>query len=216
MDGAIGGSGGDVMSAAGARNRDVNFDGRGGGDTLTGGNGNDNFRGGTGSDGITGNGGTDTMIYDDHPAGVTATIGGGRVSGNATDDTGTGDRDAIAGSVERISGTNANDTLIGDNNVNRLDGLAGSDTLQGRLGADTLDAGDGDGGTDLVDYSYSAVPVSVTMGIAAAGAAGDQDTITGFEGAIGSSAGDTLTGDADNNTFRGGGGADTIDPKGAS
>ncbi len=123
----------------------------------------------------------------------------------------------IDSSVERISGTNANDTLIGDNNVNRLDGLAGSDTIQGRGGSDTLDAGDGDGGTDLVDYSYSAVPVTRhAREPRRPGFVGDQDTITGFEGAIGGSAGDTLTGDADNNTFRGGGGADTIDPKGAS
>ena len=63
----------------------VNFTGGDGDDVLTGFNGTDNFRGGRGSDGITGNGGTDTMIYDDHPSGVTAVIGGGRVSGNSTD-----------------------------------------------------------------------------------------------------------------------------------
>ena len=225
MDGATGGSGGDKLSACltaaapcagvnpGGLTGDVNFDGGAGNDDLTGANGNDFFRGGAGADSVVGNGGpADTMIYDDHSEGVTAVISGGQVSGNSTDGP-EGNRDVIWGSVERITGTNGDDVLVGDDNVNQLSGLKGNDRLQGRGANDSLDGGDGDGSNDIVDYSYATSAVSVDLGSGLAGGVGDQDTITGFEGAIGGSAGDTLTGDADLNTLDGGDGNDTIDGK---
>jgi Ca2+-binding RTX toxin-like protein len=90
-----------------------------------------------------------------------------------------------------------------------LDGGGGSDVLSGRGGADTLDGG---GGTDTVDYSAAAssVVVDLSSGVASADGDGGSDTLVSVENVVGSSLGDSLSGDANANVLAGGGGADNL------
>jgi Ca2+-binding RTX toxin-like protein len=130
-------------------------------------------------------------------------------------------------SIENISGTGLADQLHGDDQANRLTGRGGHDVLSGRAGDDRLtgDGGDdmlaGGGGADLlsggagidtVSYRFATAAVRVDLG--AAGAqdtlAGGLDTLSGFENAIGGSAGDRLVGTDAANRLDGEAGADTM------
>ena len=113
--------------------------------------------------------------------------------------TGTDGANIIAGlsGADLIKGRGGNDTLRGDD---------GSDVLDGGAGNDTLDGGDG---VDLARFA-GAIPVTIDLsGALDTAARGDEiDTLRSIQGAIGSSAGDTFTGDSGLNLFQGGGGRD--------
>jgi Ca2+-binding RTX toxin-like protein len=120
-------------------------DGKGGNDRLEGGDGNDSLTGGPGDDVLNDTGGIDTANYNDHPAGVTATIGGKGGTG--------AEADTIDPAIENLGGGQGDDTLNGDGGNNRLAGGPGNDRLNGFAGADLLDGGVGsdflDGGSDV-------------------------------------------------------------------
>jgi len=99
----------------------VHFDGRGGDDTLIGGEGNDTLDGGTGIDKIFGGDGDDSIDG-----------GGGndRLRGEAGDDT--------------INGNDGHDSLYGGEGDDRLFGGSGNDTIDGGSGRDLLDGQAGD------------------------------------------------------------------------
>jgi Ca2+-binding RTX toxin-like protein len=120
-----------------------------------------------------------------------------------------------------------NDVLTGNSNANTLSALAGNDKLVGLAAADTLNGGDGsdllDGGTgndklngdagvDLVVYNTASTAVAVDLSgaVDTARRGTETDTLTGIEGAIGSSAADTFRGDALPNSFRGAAGKDSF------
>jgi Ca2+-binding RTX toxin-like protein len=99
----------------------------------------------------------------------------------------------------------------------RLNGLAGSDTLNGGDGSDLLDGGtgndrlNGDAGIDLAVFTGSTALVFDLSGATDTARRGSEtDTLTGVEGALGSSAADTFRGDELANYFRGGAGKDTF------
>jgi|CXWL01.1.fsa_nt_gi Ca2+-binding RTX toxin-like protein len=181
--------------------------GQGGSDTLNGGLGNDTLKGGTGFfDTLNGGFGTDTADYSNGflnptgPAGPVFTIGataGVTVNLNLAgfQNTGGAGFDRLS-SIENVTGTNFNDSLIGNaaNNVlsglggnDFLSGLAGNDQLLGGTGNDTLNGGTGNdtltggtgrdlltGGTGFDTFDYNAASDSP------AGAGRDQ--IVGFDG----------------------------------
>ncbi|MEH3124184.1 MAG: M10 family metallopeptidase C-terminal domain-containing protein [Sphingomonas phyllosphaerae] len=92
--------------------------------------------------------------------------------------------------IENAIGGSGNDTIIGNNVVNRLDGGAG---------------------IDIVSYRDSADAVSVSL-LTGRGTAGDAkgDIYLNFEGIEGGRGNDTLTGDNGANILIGGAGADTL------
>ena len=121
-----------------------------------------------------------------------------------------------------------NDTLVGNfNTANMIDGGAGDDTIYGLTGADILLGGlgddlvrgggaadvlDGGDGVDLVDYSDSGDGVTLRLwqGIGVGGQA-QGDSVSNFEGIIGSGFNDTLVGDFDqDDTITGNAGNDVI------
>jgi Ca2+-binding RTX toxin-like protein len=202
------------------------LNGEGDDDELTGGADADNVNGGAGADTIfedvapgdtlvggTG-GGIDVLTYAGAVTAVTVVLGG-----VGTD---------TASQFEHVIGGNAGDTLTGDVNDQVIDGGPGNDQLAGGGGNDTLNGqgdldtifGDGvpgdtlDGGTgadiDVLTYAGVATPVTVSVG-----GIGD-DVATNFERIIGGDAGDTLTGDSNDQRIDGGTGADQINGGGGT
>lgn len=228
-------------------NGDDDLYGFGGQDTLYGGDGNDTLRGGSDADYLYGGAGDDIFIDN-----IDSFIDGGSESSvdwlrlstavnavyldlsnngimNEIDHM-TGLETGISGhvvNVEVITGTNYNDTMIGDSANNQLHGDLGDDTLYGEAGDDTLYGDDGDdilyggsgnntlyggAGSDTVNYSQALTGVDVNLqnGTATDGN-GDTDTLYEIENIIGSEFDDQLTGDnSHSNTIHGGDGDDLI------
>ena len=101
-----------------------------GNDTLSGGAGDDLLDGGGGADVIQGGSGSDTASYESSPASVTVNLAAGTgVGGDAQDDTLSG--------VENLTGSDYDDTLVGDGVANVLTGGAGNDVLEGAASGDS-------------------------------------------------------------------------------
>ena len=162
------------------------FTGDGANNILTGGGGNDILNGGGGDDTLDGGAGIDTL---EGGAGIDTLNGG-------TDN-------------DILNGAAGDDTLTGGDGNDMLTGGAGADTINGGAGVDTA--------------SYTAYNRAVTITLNAGGGfatiAGDgsnanRDTLSGIENLVGSTQGDTFTGDGAANTFSGGGGGDTLTGRG--
>jgi Ca2+-binding RTX toxin-like protein len=144
-------------------------------------------------------------------------------------------------SIERLIGSNLddtltgsarNDTLIGGAGNDALNGAAGDDRLEGGDGADTLNGGDGadilsggagadvlDGGAgmDTADYSASTAAVTVNLNAnPASGGDAEGDVIRNVENVAGTAFNDVLTGDDNDNTLTGGAGADILQGRGGN
>jgi Ca2+-binding RTX toxin-like protein len=177
--------------------------------TLSGGAGDDVLEGMGGADVIDGGSGTDTASYIHSASAVkaslTTTIAGFFSDGDAGGDTYI--------SIENLTGSQSNDTLIGDGNANVLDGGTGDDVLEGMGGGDTLIGGTG---SNTASYEHGAdqgVGSGVTASLAApASNTGDAlgDTYSDIQNLQGSAFDDTLTGDANNNVLTGGDGNDNL------
>jgi Ca2+-binding RTX toxin-like protein len=161
-------------------------------ENAVGGSGNDLIIANQVANHIDGGLGNDIVSYQTATSGVTVSLGViGGTAGGATGD--------ILLSIEGVTGSAFNDTLIGDNGDNVIDG--------GKGGADTLIGG---AGIDTLSYASatSAVTVNLSTGKAAGGAAGDE--YVGFENLTGSDFADTLAGDSKSNVLTGGKGDDSL------
>jgi Ca2+-binding RTX toxin-like protein len=132
---------------------------------LEGEGGNDVLQGNTGGDTLNGGAGTDTASYESNPARVIAVLGQNGANGVAQEfGTLPGQPpgvqsivsvDTLSG-IESLRGSSFNDTLIGNEQVNRLEGGPGADVLAGGADADTFvwrnitDTGTVFGSADLV------------------------------------------------------------------
>ncbi|MGZ0188763.1 MAG: calcium-binding protein, partial [Alphaproteobacteria bacterium] len=208
LDNLTGGPGDNVLRGG------ANDDSIGGGfgnDILFGGANSDKLSGGRGDDVLTGDHGTgrisggsnhtdtgfDTVDYsvETGSRGVTVNLAGGL----ATDTF--GKHDFLDG-IDAVIATSRNDRITGDDNANTFVGGAGNDAIDGGLGQDT------------VDYSSEGGITGVTVDLAtntATDSFGDADSVQNVEIIIGTSLGDTLTGDGLANIFIGNAGADILD-----
>jgi Ca2+-binding RTX toxin-like protein len=171
--------------------------------TLNGGEGNDFVQGTLGNDSLTGGNGNDTVsfatAFSNSATGVTVSLA---LQQGAAQNTVAAGNDTLLG-FENLIGSQYNDTLTGDTNDNILEGGLGNDTLTGGNGNDTA--------------SYAGATAGVTVSLALQGAGQNTvnagtDTLSGFEGLLGSSFADNLTGDANANTLTGGSGDDILNP----
>jgi Ca2+-binding RTX toxin-like protein len=187
--------------------------------TLLAGDGNDTLAGGDGADVLNGGSGIDTADYSASSAAVTINLEIGIAKGgDAEGDTlisienliGSKFDDALVGdgNVNKINGGDGNDTLLGGAGNDVLDGGTGDDTLVGGIGADTLSGGDG---VDVADYATSSAGVKVNL-TTSLGLGGDAegDTLSQIENVTGSKFSDVLTGNAGANTLVGGAGDDVL------
>ncbi|NDV25343.1 FecR domain-containing protein [Desulfovibrio sp. JC010] len=183
--------GGNEGSVTGSGATDKIYDvegiiGGSGDDHMTGDNNSNTFIGGLGDDTFSGNDGVDTVDYRSWTEGIEVIWGGGGV--NITVD-GSTESDEIY-SIERILGSAGNDTITGNSTDNTIGGGDGSDSLCGGAGTDFLDYSWVDNGTGVTVYGYYTED-SVTH-------SGDKDTVSSFNGVIGSDYGDVINGDAEN------------------
>ncbi|MDG3041891.1 Hint domain-containing protein [Roseicyclus marinus] len=159
---------------------DDTVDGGAGDDLINGGAGNDSLIGGSGNDTVYGGLGADTITGGD---GNDSVLGG---DGNDTINAGEGSDTVDAG---------------GGNDVVIVDGtFAGDDTLNGGAGNDTLVLDPAD------DRNLT---VNMVSGVVADGQPGAQN-FTNFENLFTADGNDSLTGAADANLIRAGGGNDTV------
>jgi Ca2+-binding RTX toxin-like protein len=190
--------------------------GAGGNDTLQGGNGEDYLDGGQGDDTLDGGAGIDRAAFHTSPVGVHVDLNTQGIAQN----TGFGSDTLI--SIENVSATQFDDTLIGNGGDNWIWGEGGNDTLSGGGGNDLIEVGpgnataDGGAGTDAISFldQVSAVAAGVTVSLALQGAAqatGEGSmTLIGFENLSGGIANDTLTGDGGANVIAGDSGDDML------
>ena len=187
-------------------------------DTLTGGNAtfdfNEYYEGGGGNDSINGGSGTDWAQYRGSTAGVNANL----ATGSAAD--GLGGTDTLV-SIEAVSGSDYDDTIIGS---------AGNDSLQGREGNDVLDGGAGTDQADyLPEYDSNGDGFGVAVNLSGAGISGTwnniaynvaggtaqdawrgTDVLTAIENVRGSTYADVIVGDGGANNLQGHNGNDLL------
>nr|WP_269769548.1 M10 family metallopeptidase C-terminal domain-containing protein [Roseomonas rubea] len=193
-------------------------DGEGGTDTIIGfeevraSTGNDTIRGTAadeafqpfnGNDSVAGGLGQDRVIYGFASGNVpspTAAVTVNLVTGIAQD--GWGGTDTLS-SIERVTGTAFNDSMLGGAEGNRFRGQAGNDTLDGGLGG------------DWAEYSNATAGATVNLATGTASdGQGGTDRLVSIENVIGSNFADHLTGVAQGGRsviqLRGGAGNDTL------
>ena len=117
---------------------DLTLIGNAGDDILAGGPGRDELVGGEGSDVLSGGIGEDRADFLDHDWPVTVTLDGLRNDGSP------GENDWVLADVEDIGGTSYDDTLIGSDVGNVIDGWNGNDVIDLGGGADDVNGGLGD------------------------------------------------------------------------
>jgi Ca2+-binding RTX toxin-like protein len=195
---------------------------------LVGDAGNDRFIGGGGADLLDGRVGLDTAEYSDSSVGVSVDLQRGRGFG------GTAEGDTLLG-IEDLHGSDHNDTLTGNDEVNYLYGAGGDDLIKGGGGADWLEGVGGDDtlkggggadtligglGTNTASYADSPTGVFISLddNIAAYGDA-EGDRLFNIDNLTGSIHADDLWGDRNanalngkdgNDSLKGYGGADTL------
>ena len=194
----IGQSGADFLSGLdgadvlnGGEDNDT-LTGGAGNDTLNGDAGDDLLEGGAGADELNGGADIDTASYAGSNAGITVSLFNNTASG------GHAAGDSFV-SIENVIGSDFDDVISGDAQVNVFEGGAGADQMFGGFSADTA--------------SYASSNAGVTVGLfnnSASGghAAGDQ--LFAIENLIGSDFDDTFSGTGGRNVFIGGAGADQI------
>jgi Ca2+-binding RTX toxin-like protein len=220
-DTILGRDGGDAISGG---DGDDYLRGEQGNDFLYGNDGKDYLGGGPGDDTLDGGAGEDRVSYAvDATNGVTVDL---NLQGVAQD-TGMGWDTLI--SIEHLSGTIYDDTLIGDGADNWLwggsdgSGVTGNDTISGGGGNDLIEVGagnhtlDGGSGVDILSLFGNATdigPTGVTVDLRLQGSV--QDTgqgmmlLTGFEQVSGSIYDDTIIGDDGWNNLNGDLGSDVL------
>ena len=212
------------------------FYGEGGNDTLNGGAGDDSLFGGAGADRLVGGAGADvndggagldSMDYRGSSSRVALNLVTGGTVGEALGDTfisierlyGSNFNDTITGTSanEFLYGEDGNDTINGGGGIDRIyggdgndvqRGQGGNDQLYGSAGADQLNGGTG---LDIANYRASSAGVGVDMAAGGTGGDADGDTYFGIEAVYGSDFVDTITGNTSSNELRGFDGDDTLD-----
>jgi Ca2+-binding RTX toxin-like protein len=157
------------------------INGLGGNDTLSGGDGedwlfgglgNDTLDGGAGANRLDGGAGRDVASFASAASGVTASLA------NPQQNAGSAAGDEFV-SLEDLSGSNFQDTLIGDGQVNILRGAGGNDLLIGGAGNDILD---GSLGNDVVNGGAGADRLIGGLGNDRLDGGLDSDLLTGGQG----------------------------------
>ena len=196
---------------------DDTLSGDAGDNVLFGNAGDDTISSGDGIDSLDGGDGIDTIDFSGEAAGIIVDldINSAGAAGTPSEDGAILDAPPAAGgnpleeidNFENIIGTDFNDGLFGNNEVNDIQAGAGDDIVHGFAGDDTLDGGEG---TDTVVFTAAPAAVVVDLGAGTATGGAGTNTVTNFENVNGSLNDDTLIGDAGVNVLFGNAGDDLL------
>jgi Ca2+-binding RTX toxin-like protein len=216
-------AGNDTLMGAAGDDKLVGGDGN---DTLTGGAGNDTLDGGLGADRLDGGDGNDEVSYESQSDGITINlatqIGGAGAAGDRLisieDLTGSNGNDSLLGSsrAERINGSFGQDLVSGMDGNDDLSGGYGNDTVQGGTGNDTLsgsvgnDSIDGGDGVDILRDGSTSYAVTLDIGAGTWVTNGETDRIANVESFVTSSGNDSLSSNDGGHTLDGGFGDDSL------
>ena len=185
------------------------------GDFLKGNGEANHIKGGAGNDTLAATSGDDTLDGEDGVDEVDFSSVGGAVAldlGAHSAEIYAARTDSIRIlNVERVVGSNFNDTLIGDNSSNWISGGAGDDWLEGAGGLDEYAGGDG---FDTLVFSHSdrELRADLLTGAVQLGSVNPvEERFTGIEGVVGSRFNDVFVSNGDANFFDGGDGFDWVD-----
>lgn len=202
--------------------------------TITTANGNDRIIGSAGADTIDGGGGFNTVDYSQSAGSVTVDLFNGIGQGGfAAGDTYT--------NIQRVIGTEGNDTFVAKTAADQFVGGAGTDTVDysnltgglridiantfesierviGSQGADVFVMRSGELFVDgfsavgnTLDYSGMAGPVTIDMNTKSGSEAALNQTFDNIQTVIGTSSNDTFLAGINGTRFEGGSGFDTVD-----
>ncbi len=120
-----------------------------------------------------------------------------------------------SGIATGLNGGDDDDTLTGGTGNDIVNGNAGDDVVLEDAAANGDDALGGQTGCDEIDYGLRTTDVVVDENVAnVSGAAGEGDTIDGFESFVSGTGNDTLEGDDSDEIFQPGAGNDIVDGDG--
>lgn len=164
---------------------------------------------------LNGGSGSDTVSYQLATMAVSASLAarGAQLQGGLFDDD-------VFDSIENLTGTHYDDTLIGDGEANVLKGLNGDDVIDGEAGNDRIEGGKGedhlvgDLGNDTILGGDDGDDIWGDGGNDVLRGDGGADLIYGGDGADdieGGSGADTIEGGSGNDTIKGGGDGDDIE-----
>lgn len=206
------GSGNDTVRGSVANNiiegrdgNDILDGGAGGNDTLLGGVGDDILRSGFGNDILDGGVGTNTLEYTQSATGIN--------TDQRVLDT-NGFYDVINGiytdkvkNIATLTGSNFNDTIIGNALSQTYNGQDGDDTIDGGEGLDTIDGG---AGNDTVTYASLTSGFISVSGDTVTDRNGNIENLVNVENIHGTTYNDSFVGNAGNNSYSGLGGDDNF------
>jgi Ca2+-binding RTX toxin-like protein len=195
-------------------------------DTLTGGAGNDTLDGGLGADRMDGGDGLDEVSYESQSTGITINLatqaGGGGAAGDRLisieDLTGSNGDDSLLGSRraeqingsfghDLVSGLEGDDDLSGGYGNDTVLGGAGNDTLSGSVGNDSIDGGDG---FDILRDGSTSYAATIDIGAGTWVTNGETDRFANVESFVTSSGNDSLSSNGSGHTLDGGFGDDSL------
>ncbi|WP_309087228.1 type I secretion C-terminal target domain-containing protein [Phenylobacterium sp.] len=208
LDGA---AGNDTLSGDEGNDRLLGEDGH---DSISGGADTDYIRGGDGNDTLDGGAGRDQVTYFGAVGGVSVSLAAGTATGWGVD---------ALSNIENLTGSNHNDTLVGDDGDNWIWATGGTDSIAGGGGNDLLHVGNGshtvDGGDGVDTLGFYSETLTGPVNVTLANQSGPQNTLqgtmtlTGIENLSGVAnlvGGDTLTGNDGANVLAGWDGADSL------
>ncbi|MFS4583092.1 hypothetical protein [Phaeobacter sp. C3_T13_0] len=212
-----------------------NIYGSNGADSIDGRAGNDIINGGLDDDTINGGTGFDLYSREGYGIGIKIDLDATKLKEYARYTNSSGD-EVIVGDAktysnfEGVIGTDHADRITGNIDANYLEGGLGSDTISGLAGNDVIHGGAGldvlDGGAGFDIASYRGASWAIQFHLESTDPAHSQleqywngsqwlqgDTVSNFEGVVGTSHADILTGNSGANYFEGGAGNDRIEGK---
>jgi len=196
----------------------INLTGNNINNAIIGNNGGNILNGRGGSDGLDGRGGTDTASYENNLWRVVAFLGVNGAPGLAYEFQLVNGQEVMVSvdtllNIENLRGTGFNDTLIGNEQVNELRGLGGSDVYVVQNAGDVIVEAGGQG-TDEVRASVS---YTLTAGADVETLRTTDDTGTAAINLTGNANNNIVIGNNGDNTLSGGGGnSDQLEGRGGS
>jgi Ca2+-binding RTX toxin-like protein len=195
----------------------INLTGNGIGNSIRGNNGSNVLNGGGGSDGLDGRGGTDTVSYENNAWRVVVVLGVGGAPGQGYE-FGLVPQEVLVSvdtliNIENVRGSAFNDTLIGNEAVNELRGLGGSDIYVVQNAGDTIIENGGQG----IDEVRASVSYTLTAGADVETLRTTDDNGTAAINLTGNGANNRVIGNNGDNTLNGGGGnSDELEGRGGN